>query len=49
MMEQLGGELVQDDDEKLMADGTDQEVWQGVDETSTEIDPFAWAVENAHT
>ena len=34
MVEQLEGELVQGDDEKLIADGTDQEVWQSVDGTA---------------
>ena len=48
MMEQLEGELVQGDDEKLIADGDDQEVWQSMDGIAIEIDPFSWVVENDH-
>ena len=45
MTERLGGELVQDDAEKLIEDSADQEVWLSADGTSIEIDPFAWIVD----
>ena len=45
-MGRLGGELVRDDDEKLIEDGIDQKVWLSVDEASIEIDPFAWVVKS---
>ena len=46
MMEQLEGELIFGDDEKLIADGDVQEVWQSMDEIVIEIDPFSWVVES---
>ena len=44
-MEQLEGELVHGDDEKLIADDNVHEVWQSVDEIALEIDPFAWVLD----